>query len=465
MEPSKGTLTIALLFILLLPAGCFTPDYGDGGFLCAEGVCPSGYGCVCSSGKSRCQKGAADSPCITADGGPREGGGDGPPSGPVICSQYKEVSGELMLGVGTFDLALDKVGNPVLVWINNKGEMFAGSPDLKASAWPLKGLLHPKTGNQIVAAAVNASAQLHITFPSQAKSGIGISLWHDYIDLNGAPFTWSGATEIVQTDTVEVSLAGSPTLSSSLYLAATEKVPVSGGASRLVGRLSPGTSGYTYTPVCSHSTALNMTYRAPRVTMGTRQAGGDPHIALSFHEAKTPAWDLATLKVGDNNCPTWYPFTSVKKDSPAPVALDGLGGVQVAWSPAGNSLRGLGKLKWLIWGPSTSITQGSETTVMDNEIVDPRSLSLAIRNHQPCIATWEYLAMPSQTDLRVTCGESPKEWKPSTVIDTMDLTPSQYKGYQTRMMVDAQGKLHLAYMVHKEQTGTPAVSLRYVSCE
>lgn len=459
-----ATTSRHLLFIALLPllpqTGCFTPEYGGGGFLCAEGLCPQGYGCICSGGKSRCEKGAADSPCILPDGQvTKKDGGDGPPpGGAVICSAYKEVSDELMLGAGTFDMALDRAGNPVLVWVTNKGAIAAGNPDLKATAWPLKGLIHPTAKTQTVAAAINNKDHLSIVFPNPAKSGTGVSLWHDTVKLGGAPFTWTGANEVSTEDMSEVALAGAPGHSTDIYLAATEK----GGKRKLVARLTEAAGVYSYSPVCTKTTTG--AYHAPHVVMG-KHKGSDIQVGLSFHDAGNKNWELSSLKVGAKGCPTDYPLTATDKDSPAAMAFDGLGGLQIAWGLGDNAQRSLGPLKWIIWPTDAAINKGSETTIQANTIVDPRSISLAMRKSEPCIASWEYIASPSRTDLRISCSDGPKNWKPTTIIDTIQVGDAQYRGYPTRLMTDAGGKLHLAYMVHKIDGSTDKVSLRYVSCE
>ncbi len=389
-----------------------------------------------------------------------DSGGEGPPPGPVTCGQPTEITKKLMIGPGSFDLVLDSRGTPSLVWVDFEGGVHVANKDPKSTSWPSQGIAYPKVKTTTAAAAINKKDHLHVIYPGKSAGSAKVSLWHDFMDLKKTPFKWTGAKEIEQIDLAEVDLTSDPSLTSSVYLAASEK-PGTGAVARMaVGRLDWSSNGYSYAAVCKQTTSR--TYRAPRIAMG-KLLGSDAYVAFSFHESQQGIWNVASTKVGDNSCPTLYSITGVARTSPVALSFDYLGNVQLAYSPPGTSPRGLGTLSHGIW--ATGAAPSNCKPVSNNEIIDPMSVDIAIRGTEPCIAHWEYVASPPGTHLKVICKNGPTNWGSSANIDTIKLDDKLYKGYQTRLVVDRSlKKLHLAYMVHKEQSGAPQASLRYVTC-
>ena len=454
----------ALFLSLLMSGGCFNPEYGYGGFLCGKGQCPEGYGCVCTAGKKTCAKGAVDKPCPAPDGPITQldgGGKDGSPKPAPTCTTPAEITTDVRLGFGTFDLVLDHADTPSVVWVNAKGAVEVMSKAQGVTTWPPNGIPLSTANTEAVAAAANSKKHIHIIYPEQSKTSSGGALWHAFMDLGNATPTWSAATEIVQMDTADVSLAASPTLSSDVYLAAAEKGGAGKPARKLVGRLALSGSSYGYTPVCNNTTAD--TYSTPRITLGKRLAG-QAEVGFSFHNETKKGWELSHFNPGGTTCPAVTPLNGGIARSPAPVAWDGLGGLQIAWGLPDNSKRALGPLKWLIWSPGKNITAGSETTISANTITDPHSVSLAIRGIEPCIASWEYVASPSKSHLKVMCSDGPQSWPTTTSIDHIGVSENDYRGYQTRLLADSKGVLHLVYLVHTVDGTTHKASLKYVSC-
>lgn len=103
----------SLLPVLL--AGCFNPDYGDGGFLCGTGdkTCPDGYTCVRENNQEICRR---DDLVVVR--GPEQ------PS----CGSPQPVAGDLMVdnvydlkAPNVYSLAVTRKEAPVVVYVSKAG--------------------------------------------------------------------------------------------------------------------------------------------------------------------------------------------------------------------------------------------------------------------------------------------------------------------------------------------------------
>ncbi len=65
----------------------------------------------------------------------------------------------------------------------------------------------------------------------------------------------------------------------------------------------------------------------------------------------------------------------------------------------------------------------------------------------------------------MTVKNDPKDWRPGKVKDAnFDVDENDYRGYQTRLLTDSKGVLHLAFIMHEVAGTTHNLSLKYVSC-
>ena len=383
-----NTVLLSLLLALLMPPGCFNPEYGYGGFLCGKGSCPEGYGCVCSNGKNTCFKGKGDKPCAGPDGKVTQHDGGGTKA-PLNCTAPAKITSDVLLpadlkrSVGTFDLVLDHADTPSMVWVTKNGDVKIVAK-AQGSPWPTDGQALGKTGITTVAAAANNKKHIHVIYPDKSSTSTQKALWHAYFDMEQKPPKWTTAVDIVQMEVADVSLGADPRLSPEVYLAAAEKAGSGQPARKLVGRIHHDGSAYKYTDVCNNTTTH--TYSTPRITLG-KGSGVKPGVAFSFHDTKKPGWELGTLSAGNTSCPDIYSLTGVAQPSPAALTWDGLGGLQIAWGEADKSKRANGPLNSVTWEPTSGINTSNIYKVSANTITDPQSVSLSIRGIAPCIAT------------------------------------------------------------------------------
>ena len=450
-----------MLLTLLLTNSCFTPEYGAGGFLCSAGRCPEGYGCVCTDGQSRCEKNAADNPCNK----PHDGGNpitDGPhlddkhiPKGSIKCEGFREITEKVKLGAATFDMALAKDGTPVFGWIDEGGTLRAASMK-GTSTGHLTGTPHAQSGIRTMALAINDADQLAVVFSRTASGGLPHTVWHDHVDLTKPPLAWVAVNKIPGLDVTDLDLAGHTGMTAAVYMAAAER-PKSGSAMARIARIAYVGSKFQYTSLCAEPTKGLID--SPRITLGKHESKS--HVGYSFYDSISKGWKLGVMKEdAAMTCPKLTDLKGVDRGSPAALGFDGHGGVQLAWGAAASNTN-MGALFHYQWIPGKPI--GTFTPLEGNTVNDAMSVNLAILGIQPCISLWHHISGVAK--LHVRCKQGPSNWGNSNWVDVIVIASPSYLGYPTRIAVDGQQKIHLAYVMHKNNAGKEEISLRHTTCK
>lgn len=220
---------------LLLLGGCFAPDYGDGGFACIEQECPDGYECIADT-------------CMLP----------GSVTYPK-CGVEQAISGAngSVGGVGGFDLALDPLGRPVVVYLNQQGK---GEISHWTDKWNGEELPDVE-GNRITAAVRNN--ELVVVFGTHdAKNKYPLYTTRNYQKPNE---TWSKPGPVLTT--VSAFALSSMELTSNgvdVYLALTGREDKSAKHRGVALQLS--STGFK--ELCSKSSSLALRMGGARVGLG-----------------------------------------------------------------------------------------------------------------------------------------------------------------------------------------------------
>lgn len=453
-----------LWMLALLLSGCFNPGYGAGGFLCEKGGCPPGYGCTCQQGKSVCIKGAPDSPCNKG----ADLGLDGP-SG-HMCDAIEEVVDEGLSGPATFDLTLDKNGNPFVVYADVYSSLHTKSKKRQDTSWPAQGMMVTALKTSRMAAAINQQDHLSVAFSAidAASSGTKPTIHHTYLDLMDTTSGWQGLSNLDKDMGVEdLDLVGSLTEGSTLHLMVTGNTVAAGAPHVLVMELKPPAGGgpYNATPICKLPGGH---FSSPRLTMGKHQ--GSLFTATALHDEDSKAWHVTRFAHGAVGCLTPSTIKGVALSSPLALAADGNGDTHLAYSQVETSSQKqkMGGLSCGVWPGSISSPPTNLPRVRQNVFVDSLSMDLVLaQGDRPCVTFWEYNDKKNVLELKISCmasKSSPFTWTDSAVVDTIDVPVSEFKGYATHSVVDKGGMVHVAYQ-HHTMKPSEKFSVRYTTCK
>jgi len=459
-----------LWMLALLLSGCFNPGYGAGGFLCEKGGCPPGYGCTCQQGKSVCIKGAPDSPCnkgadLGLDGPPK---GDGP-SG-FHCAAIEEVVEEGLAGPATFDLTLDKNGNPFVVYADVYSSLHTKSKKRQDTSWPAKGIMVTALKTSRMAAAINQRDHLSVAFSAiGASSGTKPTIHHTYMDLANITGGWQGLKNLDKDMGVEdLDLVGSLTEGTILHLMVTGNTVTTDTPHVLVVELKPpgGSGPYSAVEICKMSGGH---FASPRLAMGKHQ--GSLFTATALHDEDSQAWHVTRFTHGAVvGCVTPSTVKGAALSSPLALAVDSTGSTHLAYSQVETSSQKQkqGGLSCGVWPGSISSPPNTLPRVRHTAFVDSLSVDLVVApGDRSCATFWEYNDKKNVLELKISCmasKASPHNWTDSMVIDTIDVPVSEFKGYATHAMVDQAGMVHVAYL-HHTMKPSERFSVRYTQCK
>ena len=395
-----------LTAVSALLGGCFSPDYGPGGFACNKtSECPGGYSCVVESTGKVCRKGGAPldlaRPDQARDGSKIDGRAspDGQrdgrrPDGLKVdgalppCAKPSVVTTDTHNGPQAFDQVLDGSGSPHILFVDAKTNV---SHAVYKGSWSVTAL--PFSASQVAVALSSdtLSGTLQAAFRA-LDAGFTPRLWHTYRDLPiGA---W--AKPVMVSTTLAAVNADIAAYKDLLYIAATGKT----SSSILeMYRAVKDTSGYSYTLYASQTND----YSHARVGVGPAHAG----ITAFIQAGTTTAWALRRdPHAAGPGTQQSVPGNQSGPAGPAAVAMDSGNQLHLAL------VRGKGTsgpLYHVTWS-GIATDKPVESLVAASCVVSSVDIALD-QTGTPVISYYDDVA----GEVRLARRESPVKWIPITV--------------------------------------------------
>jgi hypothetical protein len=385
-------------------AGCFDPNYGDGGFACANGVCPEGYTCVTQGGNPVCRKNATplpdlaqkleprpDAPARDTPGAdrPREAAAQDratdqprvdqrvdrgvdlkadlkkdslkPDLGPTLnCDPVLVLEPNVVKSPLAFDLLVDNGNTAHLVAAREAAALVVRSRT--ASGWSTATVAPSHDGQAALASSRvtvsgNPEDRLHVFF-RQKNATMVSNPYHTWRKAS-AGGTWSAPTALTAAAVDSVEIGGSDKF---LYATATVAAP----RQLLAWTLVWGGSSYTATPLPS----LTAPIYHPRLAVGP--VGW---VSSTFADVGGGIfrWQLQSSSHGGGT-PTTNSLSATSTKDPAPIVIDTAGIVHgVLTRPAGTSLAST--LHYFKWDRATP---PQEQTLISTASVEHGTADLAL---------------------------------------------------------------------------------------
>ena len=437
------------LFPALLLAGCFNPDYGDGGFICKGNECPDGYGCVHDGTKSRCKKGAED--------------GFEPTSSLTCTKPVKANNKRLMTNPASFDLALDYKDRPYLANQDDGGAIILSYLITKGgTAWKYTASGDIGDGRHL-SAAVDSHHHLHI---AHLNGGRAISKYVYVDSIN--PGGWKTLTLYNKNKVLDVDIDARPEPSSLPWYIihaedASAKMP-SAKDLMVVGRL---TSTYDVNNFCTRNVERMI---HPVMAVGWVSSGDRAATSL-FTETTLPVqkgWQVSYYEQTQAACTALKPLNCACPDHPGRIAVDSGGKVHASLSEVIG--KGRGQLNYKKWNGQNTFTS---ETVIATPVVDPQSLDIAVdRQNRPCLSFFANGGGADKMSLWVACWSSdsttPWVFSPSAIKVTTAAYHIMEKNRSniTRIAMGRDANSHKIQVAFTAQpSATAETELMYFTCD
>ncbi len=416
-----------------LLAGCFAPDYEDGGFSCEDKVCPDGYECVGEGMKRICKP--------TDKVGVMRKPHTMPPCGQSLPVTDKLVGlDRLQAKPGIphlYALVLDSLGQPVLFFADKAGNInhaeFYGDK-FKVDKVP------GARGDMVAAASSGDRAVVAWVFREDTNTQPSFNSF----DFGLPRAKWGNEQEVSVLKDMIVTSLDMDGRGGHIYLAVTTRVGTDFGGQVLKY------NGKDFTKACSVDTSQNQ-------YVGARVGVSGSSMAWSvFRNALIPAnskwfikWkkDHGTGKCSEQTTLGIKGFTW-RTPLPGPVAPDEIDNVHLAmplpWAATDVDLG------YRVWepvqdSPPKPVKQWDESIVVSTSV----DLALIPKGNQDVVISYRH-SKPSHTVL-VQRGKD-KSWS--------TLKPGPVEGHSTRVAVDKKGTVHLLYDESTQANPGSAV-LRY----
>jgi hypothetical protein len=335
------SVTVIALLSAVLAGGCFSPNYGEGGFKCnTNGSCPEGYTCVQETGNKVCRKSAGPKldrgqEARPVDHSTGEKLADTRPPDKKVDVVFKDLPGpickieqaatNLLKGKQSFSLVLDSSATPHLLYIDASKQIQHVQRKPNGNWGPNPVNIGPAVE---VSAAVTQDTveRLHLAYT--ATDGNVMRSWHAYRPLNGT--NW---TSIV----IDKNLIANNT-DISAYKSQVDIVGVGTAIGSNIGwwHAEWGSGVYSYTSIGIVA--------ADKFYDGRIGVGPNGYSAITSFKAATAGWVVrrdhksgATIQ--------WIAATG-SNSSPAPMAVDASGQVHLTYS---RSTGMVGPLYYALW--------------------------------------------------------------------------------------------------------------------
>ena len=393
------------------PAGCFNPDYGDGGFLCKKGQCPEGYECIAEGTVLNCRPTA---------------------SGPPPCGVSQRITDRLYVPDSTsvprnFALLMDGKDRPNVFFIKDDHKIMVA--ERPGDAWQSKQISSTATSTGEMVAAARFKEKLVVVF-ARYNTPNAYPLYTSY-DLEASNAEWTllqpvsdGLTSLKITS---MDMAGH---ADRIYLGVTTQAS---GALGKSGAQTLEYAGQKFDSVCSLDAGA-----APYV--GARVGAGRPGLVFSAFEEATlldkRQWHIQKMEIGKSCTRTTQGIVGLQFQMPLPmaVALEEGGEVHMAL-PLPKALKTL-DLAYHVWNGTNGTPPNPKETLVSSKLV-PTSVDLAVTSKpDDVIISYRHT---DGTIHGVAFQRRSKSWRVPVDVD------KAAEGHSTQVAVDSKQIIHVVY--------------------
>lgn len=457
--------SLSLIPALLLCA-CFNPDYSDGHFLCVYGGCPDGYGCVHNGTTWICKEGVPNAPRDDAGAGDQRTdgpAGDGfvPPKELVTCSikELKEFDGvTLKVDPTSWDLTLDELDNPYLVYVNDMNAVLVHY--ISSKSWIHDTVVSGVDGP--VAATIDGQLRLHVAHTVGGRAAATYAVVTSIKDN-----LWTTVDLYNKNKVVDLDIGAQPRGTSIPWYILYAR-PSTGTAHHVVeGRMSFASPNYGPGTPCARMP--NMASH-PVVSVAYDDTQNNEWAATSFfgtqHSTDPKGWKVARYAAGTGtgSCANQKSMDCACPDHAGRMAVHTDGNVHLAHSRTNSTRGGLLYTRW------NGASLFSEQPIVSEPAVDPKSLDIDVdAKGRPCVSFFA-TGPAGVAMLRVAClkDTASTDWRYSNAIEkVVGLSYAKMEkdhATATRIAIGkrkSSDKIHVAFTTPK---GAGRISLKYLTC-